>query len=527
MLLMLAFATVFAGGSCKDPAATESFTRGFAAMQEGAANDALGAYLECLQKEPSCVSCQYEIGWAHWKQGDFAAAEADWNKTLALDPANASAAKWAAEAKVKAAGGTSPATLSDTGLRIPIGTKSKEPGPVHLELVARFQNYDATPSSPMDHYDPDVNSPKSARFSQDGSKVYVNSLEGYETPVYDTKTFTKLRTIEHKFDKEDAPLFHGETTVWDNPYHEAVMPLDVNVMMGKPVESALSHNGRYLWIPYYRRDFDRGADSPSALSVIDTTTDTIVRVFPTGPLPKYVVGSPDGQHMAVVHWGDNTVALVDITSANPNDWKYRPNLLVVEYRMDMDALSGKDRDAECGMCLRGAVFTPDSKTLLVARMGNGGIAGFEVATGKYLGTATGTTTPRHIVLSPDGTTLYVTQNSAGTVAKVPVKAMVDALYAANGAKVAVANTTTVSVGGQARTLEITSDGRWLFVASKGRAELVAVDAAAMKVVARVRTDSYTVGLDVSPDGSQVWTTSQGAHEQGGNSVCVFKVTVDP
>ena len=47
----------------------------------------------------------------------------------------------------------------------------------------------------------------------------------------------------------------------------------------------------------------------------------------------------------------------------------------------------------------------------------------------------------------------------------------------------------------------------------------------MKVVSRIRADSYTVGLAVSPDGRQVWTTSQGKRGKGGNSVCVYRVTV--
>ena len=80
------------------------------------------------------------------------------------------------------------------------------------------------------------------------------------------------------------------------------------------------------------------------------------------------------------------------------------------------------------------------------------------------------------------------------------------------------------VGGGARTLEVSPDGRFLFAAVNGRAEVVAVDATSMEVVARVRTDSYAVGLAVSPDGSQVWTTSQGRKGKGGNSVCVFRVT---
>lgn len=57
-------------------------------------------------------------------------------------------------------------------------------------------------------------------------------------------------------------------------------------------QMAMSHNGKYLWVPYYRRSFDLKASSPSALAIIDMQTDKVVRVMPTGPLPKYVAISP-------------------------------------------------------------------------------------------------------------------------------------------------------------------------------------------------------------------------------------------
>ena len=56
-------------------------------------------------------------------------------------------------------------------------------------------------------------------------------------------------------------------------------------------------------------------------------------------------------------------------------------------------------------------------------------------------------------------------------------------------------------------------------------EVVVIDSLTMKVVSRIRTDSFTVGLTVSPDGTQVWATSQARGEEGGgNSVCVYEVT---
>jgi YVTN family beta-propeller protein len=260
------------------------------------------------------------------------------------------------------------------------------------------------------------------------------------------------------------------------------------------------------------------------VSIIDTRSDKIVRVFPTGPIPKYVAISPDNKLAAITHWGDNTLGLIDMPSDDPATWKYRPERLIVEQALPQENLSG-NRDAACGMCLRGTVFTPDNRYLLVTRMGDGGIAGFDLQTNTFLGTVDGEQpTPRHMVISPDGRWLYLTSNKAGVVAKIELNRMIEALQSAKGGHVVLNDRQEVDVGSGARTLELSPDGKRIYVALNSNAELVAIDAATMTVQARVRTDAYTVGLAVSPDGRQVWTTSQGNSGKGGNSVCVYEVS---
>lgn len=526
-VFMIWLALALAGGeadTCTDGRATAAFQEGFAAQKVLDTENALAAYDRCLKIEPGCVPCQYEVGWTFWSRQEWKSTIAAWERTLELDPAHKAARTWLPRATENAAGGA--ASLSADGLRVPIGTNSGD-GPTRLQLIARFQNYDPAPTDPADHHDGDIYSPKSARFLSDGSKVYVNSLEGLKTVVYDPRTLTHLKTILHTFGPDDAPLFRGETTVFDYPYAKASPSGDPNQFSGKPVESALSHDDKYLWVPYYRRDFDYGAGSPSAVAIIDTATDTIVRVMPAGPIPKYVAISPDDHWAAITHWGDNTVSLIDISTGDPSTFTYRPERLVVEYALSQEGLTG-DRDAECGFCLRGTTFTPDGKTLLVARMGDGGIAGFDVASGTYLGTVDGMQpTPRHLVVTDDGKWLYLTSNRSGYVSRHALPTVVEALRAAAGKHVELDGWHEVFVGGGARTLELSPDGKRLYAAVNGQAEVVAVDAETMTVLARVRTDSYAVGLAVAPDGKQLWTTSQGRGGKGGNSVCVFSVTEAP
>ena len=109
-----------------------------------------------------------------------------------------------------------------------------EDSEVTLTLVERFQHYKGNTGNENDHFDRNINSPKSAKFSPDGRKLYVQSLEGYETVVYDADSLKKIKVIRHKFGAEDASLFQ-DTSVFDYKYR--YRRSDYNIFSGKPVEN--------------------------------------------------------------------------------------------------------------------------------------------------------------------------------------------------------------------------------------------------------------------------------------------------
>jgi DNA-binding beta-propeller fold protein YncE len=378
--------------------------------------------------------------------------------------------------------------------------------------VARPRHYDAQDSN--------INSPKSVRFSADGSKIYVNSLEGGRTVVYSWprdkhQKPERLKVIHHNFTDAHAQLFQNESTVFNYPYVQPAPGGRPNVFMGKPVESQLSHKGRYLWIPYYRRSWDPLAQSPSAVAIIDTRSDEIVRVMPTGPIPKYVAASEDGRYVAITHWGDNTIGIIDTSSGNPATFRYVSHL-IVERQMSQQNLSNPNRDVSCGFCLRGTVFSPDGQHLIVARMGGGGLAGFHVPTARYLGTIDGVkATPRHLALSPDGRHLYISSNVSGYVSKTLMSDVVELLQTSGGRRVQGLRLQETFVGTGARTLEVSSDGRLVFAALNSPSQLVALDADSMQIVTKLPVDNFAVGLAIAPDTSAVVVTMQGRSGQGG------------
>ncbi len=427
-------------------------------------------------------------------------------------------------AAVLAAGGLHLAaqTETDQAVHPKVGTSAQGSG-LSIRLVNKHINYSGAAAEYRDVY---VNSPKSANIHPDGTKYYVNSLEGCATIVYDMKTHKRLSVIQYKFeDKKDAALWSKPSNLYPFTHYTE----HLNTFMGKPVESTFSHGGRYLWIPFYRRTYDLNAQDPSAIAIVDTRTDKIVRLMETGPLPKMVACSHDGKHVAITHWGNNTVGIVNVASLNPEDW-YHEKLLVVDYVLPLNfSLTEQvDRDNKSGYCLRGTVFTEDDKYLLVGCMGgNGGIAVIDMETQEYLGRVLGMmANVRHLVIR-DGY-LYLSINKAGYVQRIPLSKFMVAAKSMKGK----AKTTTLSgwqscqVGAGARTIEISPSGHFVFAACNLASKLYVVDTRTMKTVCSIDVDSYPVGLDISNDGRLVIVTSQGRSNRGGNAVNLYEVEYD-
>ena len=396
---------------------------------------------------------------------------------------------------------------------------------IKLTLLHKFQSFSA---AEHDTYDTDIHSPKSVNIHPNGKKFYVNSLEGFCTVVYEMGTWRKLKVVRHQFDDHHASLWAPPCGFF--PFtHYSAQERSLNTFSGKPVESSFSHGGRYLWVPYYRRSYDINAQDPSAMAVIDTRNDTIIRLFETGPLPKMVARSSDGTMIAVSHWGDNTVATLDISSDDPADWHYT-QLYIVDYQLKLNfSLSQSvDRDNGSGYALRGTVFTPDDHYLLVGCMGgSGGIAVIDLQEQKYLGRMLGMRANiRHLVIRND--TLYLSSNAAGVVQRMALSQFLDAAQQLREhSSASVTGWEECKVMGGCRTIELTPNGRYIFAACNAGSHLCVADTRTMSMIASTVVDSYPVGLDMSADGSIVIVTSQGrSGTGGGNAVNIFGVESD-
>ncbi len=516
---LLALLAVAAGAETPD----EAYRRGFALQEQRRTLEAVTAFNRALELDPNHGLSHYEIGWSYWLLGDWPNVIKHWETAEKLKAGPPELPGYLRDARARLEGRGPP--VRHVALRTRAAAAGG--GGLTLELVQRYQHYNPNSKDAADVYDEEVYSPKSVVFSADGAKAYVNALEGEATIVYDIRTLRKLKTIAHQFGPDEERLFDpAETLAFAPAFQAGKAPPQPNQFAGKPVEGELTHGGRFLWVTYYRRDYDRLGVLPSAVGIIDTRTDELVRVMHTGLIPKFLTASPDGHWLAIIHWGDNSVGLIDIRGDDPRAFQHAGEL-VVERRLPLALGRPVDRDRYCGFCLRGAVFTADSRTLLVGRMGGGGIAVLDVERRAYLGTVRGMQpTPRHLLLSPDGQRLYLSSNVGGYVSVYRTADLVAALQTPKAQKsrsAKLAPLLETRTGSGTRTIALSPDGATLYAAVNRESKLVALRADTLKPVLEIAADSYPVGLAVSPTGHQVWVTSQGVLHNGGNSVLVYRI----
>jgi len=402
--------------------------------------------------------------------------------------------------------------------RVEIGTVSNPVNAeVSLKLIHRFQRYNRYVTHTDDVYDSTIHSPKSVNILDSKDKFYIHSLEGYRTSVYSLSEFKLLKTINHEFNADNQHLFK-DSNYFD--YQFRTSKNQINFFRGKPVESCFSHNGKYLWVTYYRRSYDLNAIDPSAVSIIDTEADTIVRVMPTAPLPKMISCSPDSRTIAITHWGDNTMALIDIDSENPAEFRYIKNIAIGKRLYHTFSENDTiDRDNNCGHCLRGTVFTPDNKYVLIGKMGSNRVALVDVANRKHLKSVGGMkNNMRHLIISNNK--LYLSINKTGFVQQADLNEFINSVTQKNKTFLQWKST---YVGEGARTIVADPTGRYIFAAINNKSQISIIRTSDMTVIAHCPADSFPVGMDISADGRTLIVTSQGRNKEGGNSVMIFRV----
>ena len=222
--------------------------------------------------------------------------------------------------------------------------------------------------------------------------------------------------------------------------------VDGDTYQGAPVEAAFTSDGSFAFVSNYRMygpgydpqaggdscDKDQGQDS--FVYRIDTESLEIDRVYPVGPIPKFLAVTPDDRFLLVSNWCGFDVTIIDLATHTPIS------------------------EIEVGRYPRGIAVTSDGRTAYVAVMGSTDVAVIGLpawATGRHRYEIPGVplllpylsgvgASPRHLVLSPDDRILYATLNGEDAVVAVDV---------ATGDVVG-----RVQTGHRPRSMDISDDG---------------------------------------------------------------------
>ncbi len=254
--------------------------------------------------------------------------------------------------------------------------------------------------------------------------------------------------------------------------------------LGAPVEMAFSPDGETGWVSNYSMYGDgfgpEGSDQctpgdgydDSYLYEVDVATLEIVDAIEVGAVPKYVATTPDGSKVLVTNWCTWDLSVVDTAT----------NTEIARIPLD-------------GRYPRGIEVSPDSSTAWIAMMGSDRIAtvdlqSLQMTDPSWSEPGDG---PRHLVLSPDGSLLFVTNNDSGNVVK---------LDAATGEALG-----SVTTGDNARSMDISTDGEALYVVNYFSETVSKVRTSDMAVVQDLPTNPKPIGITYEPTMRRVWVAS--------------------
>jgi YVTN family beta-propeller protein len=218
----------------------------------------------------------------------------------------------------------------------------------------------------------------------------------------------------------------------------------------------------------------------SKVVAIDLQQGKVVGSAPVGKILKVVAVSPDGDWVYVANWSSASVSVI--------------NSHTIQHVKDV-AVGHVPR----GICFNGSLA-------YVAIMGGSQVTLVDTAKDHtVVGKLASGFNPRHVVLSPDAKTLFVSNNAPGTVTVIDLN---------KGKPVA-----TMKVGKMPRTIAIAPQGDALFVCNYKSDNLGIIDLNKRKQVALQKTVIRPIGASISPAGATIWVSSYPT-----SVVQVFRIT---
>lgn len=256
----------------------------------------------------------------------------------------------------------------------------------------------------------------------------------------------------------------------------------------------------------------------NTLAIIDPQDYKVIAKVPTGEGPHEVIASADGKLAFVANYGTQTVlgnslSVIDLEAKKElrrvdlgalrrphgivfiNGKVYftcEVNRLIARYDPaadKVDWIMGTGQDATHML-----VATADAKRIYTANIRSNTVTVFDSTTPpmKVIQIPVGNQ-PEGIDLSPDGKELWVGQNTEGKITIIDT--------ATNKVK------ESLQTGGVPIRVKFTPDGKRVLVSSAESGELIVLDAGTRKEVKRIAVGETPVGILITPDGKRAFVAT--------------------
>lgn len=255
----------------------------------------------------------------------------------------------------------------------------------------------------------------------------------------------------------------------------------------------------------------------STLAMVNPDTLTVVARIPTGDAPHEIIISADGRHAFVTNYGaqqpGNSLSVIDLVArkevrrvdlgalrrphgiieAGGKIWfTCEVNRLVARYDPasdKVDWIMGTGQDATHML-----VMTTDAKKIYTANIRSNTITSFDLSTpqARITQIAVGNQ-PEAIDLSPDGKELWVGQNGDGRISIIDT--------ATNSVR------ESFQIGEVPIRVKFTPDGKRVLVSDAKAGEMIVVDAMTRKEIKRIPIGQTPVGVLVAPDGRRAFVAT--------------------
>lgn len=253
------------------------------------------------------------------------------------------------------------------------------------------------------------------------------------------------------------------------------------------------------------------------VSVIDTSTNTVIKTIYVGYYPVRIAGSVDGTRLYVPTFGNDTLVAIDTSNnkiaytgslppgSNPFSVGcsgagkvYVVNFSTASFSIFEENSGIYDSSYPVGGVFPfHVVFSPDNtRAYLACGLGPKNVKVIDTSTGYIIGTGNAGQQSYSLAINPSGSTLYVTNPIQNSISVI------------NTSTLATTATIGLAANSYPRGVAFTPSGSFAYVVLQGSSSVAVIDTSTNTLFTTVAltANSDPYNLAVTPDGSYVYVT---------------------